>query len=64
MKLIRRAIEVAVKGGKDIDLWVDEGKIAARQCYAVNGFIQVGGVAVDYYGSGRNGIRMVWKCTS
>jgi ribosomal protein S18 acetylase RimI-like enzyme len=62
--LIRRVIEVAAKGGKDIDLWVDEARIPARQCYAVNGFIQAGDVVVDYYAAGRNGIRMVWKCTS
>jgi predicted GNAT family acetyltransferase len=63
-KLIHRVIEVAAKGGKGIDLWVDEARMAARQCYNVNGFVQVGDLVVDYYGPGRNGIRMVWKCTS
>jgi len=61
-KLVQRVCELAQKAGKDIDLWVDEGRLPARQCYAACGFVQVGEVVVDYYGPGRNGIRMVWSC--
>lgn len=61
-KLVQRVCKLAQKAGKCIDLWVDEGRLPARQCYATCGFMQVGDVVVDYYGPGRNGIRMVWSC--
>lgn len=61
-KLIQRVCEIAKKVGKDVDLWVDEGRVAARECYVSCGFGEVGDVVVDYYGPGRNGIRMVWHC--
>ena len=60
--LIERVCEVARKGGKDVDLWVDEGRVAARECYRKIGFEEAGGVVEDYYGPGRNGMRMVWNC--
>jgi ribosomal protein S18 acetylase RimI-like enzyme len=58
-KLVRTVCAIAEKGGKDIDLWVDEARVAARECYVASGFVQVGDVVVDYYGPGRNAIRMV-----
>lgn len=61
-KLIQRVCEVAQNAGKDVDLWVDQGRQPARQCYAAYGFVQADGVAYDYYGRGRHGIRMVWSC--
>lgn len=61
-KLVQRVFKLAQKAGKDIDLWVDEGRLPARQCYVACGFVQAGDVVVDYYGPGRNGIRMVWSC--
>ena len=63
-KLIRAVCVIAAKGGKDIDLWVDEARAPARECYVSSGFVQVGDVVVDYYGPGRNGLRMVWDCGS
>ena len=60
--LIGRVVEVARKRGKDIDLWVDEARIVARQCYTKLGFEEVGEVVTDYYGPGRNGIRMALSC--
>ena len=57
--LIHAVCDVAQKSGKDIDLWVDEARIVARECYAKIGFERAGEVVPDYYGSGRNGIRMV-----
>jgi ribosomal protein S18 acetylase RimI-like enzyme len=60
MGLIERVCEVARKAGKDVDLWVDEGRVPARECYAKCGFVGSETV-VDYYGPGRNGIRMVWS---
>lgn len=60
--LIERVCEVARKTGKDIDLWVDEARIGARKCYSKVGFEEVGQVVMDYYGPGRNGIRMVLNC--
>jgi ribosomal protein S18 acetylase RimI-like enzyme len=59
-RMIERVCEIATKGCKDIDLWVDEARIPARQCYSKHGFAQAGDTIVDYYGPGRNGIRMVW----
>ena len=61
-KLIQRVCGLAQKAGKDIDLWADEGRVAARQCYATCGFVQAGDVVIDYYGPRRNGIRMIWSC--
>ena len=57
--LVKRVCEVARKTGKDIDLWVDEERVAARECYAKVGFERAGEIVRDYYGPGRNGIRMV-----
>jgi ribosomal protein S18 acetylase RimI-like enzyme len=59
--LIEQICQVAKTVGKDIDLWVDEGRLPARECYIKCGFTQVGDVVVDYYAPGRNGIRMVWS---
>ena len=59
---VERVCEIASKVGKDIDLWVEEARIPARECYIKCGFAQVGDTVIDYYGPGRNGIRMVWKC--
>jgi len=59
-RMIERVCDVAQKGGKHIDLWVDEGRKPASLCYIKCGFTQVGEAVVDYYGPGRNGIRMVW----
>jgi ribosomal protein S18 acetylase RimI-like enzyme len=59
-KLIQRVCGLAHKTGKDIDLWVDEGRLPAIQCYVACGFEQAGDVVIDYYGPGRNGVRMVW----
>ena len=61
--LIERICQVAKKSGKDIDLWVDEARVAARECYTKAGFRIAGETVVDYYGPGRNGVRMVWTCT-
>ena len=61
--LVERVCQVARNTGKDIDLWVDEARIAARKCYTKLGFKDVGETVVDYYGPGRNGIRMVWTYT-
>jgi len=60
-RMITRVCVVAEKMGKEIDLWVDEARIPARGCYAACGFREVGPVVMDYYGPGRNGIRMVWS---
>jgi ribosomal protein S18 acetylase RimI-like enzyme len=60
--LIERVCDIAGKAGKDIDLWVNEARIPARECYVKCGFAQVGETVIDYYGPARNGIRMVWKC--
>jgi ribosomal protein S18 acetylase RimI-like enzyme len=60
-KLIRRVCEVAQMTGKSVDLWVDEGRIPAMMCYSSCGFEQVGDTVGDYYGPGRNGIRMMWS---
>jgi ribosomal protein S18 acetylase RimI-like enzyme len=60
-KLITRVCEVARNTQKEIDLWVDEARIPARLCYSVCGFEQAGDSVVDYYGPGRNGIRMLWS---
>jgi ribosomal protein S18 acetylase RimI-like enzyme len=60
--LIEKVCDIASKAGKDIDLWVDEARIPARECYIKCGFAHVGETVIDYYGPGRNGIRMVWKC--
>ena len=62
-KLIQRICGLAQKNGKDVDLWVDEGRLPARQCYVACGFMQAGDVVTDYYGPGRNGIRMIWTCS-
>ena len=59
--MIKYVCNVAQKTGKDIDLWVDERRWPARRCYLSCGFLEVDGVVVDYYGNGRNGIRMVWS---
>jgi len=61
-RMVRQVCEMAQKAGKDVDLWVDEERVPARQCYTACGFAQAGEVVVDYYGSGRNGIRMIWRC--
>lgn len=61
-KMIRQVCQVAQKAGKGIDLWVDEARLPARECYSICGFIQAGDVVVDYYGPGRNGLRMTWSC--
>ena len=61
-KLIQRVCGIAQKAGKDVDLWVDEGRVPARQCYVSCGFVQAGDVVIDYYGPGRNGVRMIWTC--
>jgi ribosomal protein S18 acetylase RimI-like enzyme len=58
--LVERVCDVARKAGKDVDLWVDEGRVPARECYTRCGFVERETV-VDYYGRGRNGIRMVWS---
>lgn len=60
-KLIQCVCDTAKKTGKDIDLWVDENRIGAIQCYTTCGFRQVADVVVDYYGPARNGIRMIWS---
>lgn len=60
--LIERVCDIASKAGKDIDLWVDEARMPARECYVKCRFTQVGDTVIDYYGPGRNGIRMVWNC--
>jgi ribosomal protein S18 acetylase RimI-like enzyme len=60
--LIERVCDIASKAGKDIDLWVDEARIPARECYIKCGYAQVGDTVIDYYGPRRNGIRMLWKC--
>lgn len=60
--MIRQVCEVAQKAGKGIDLWVDEARLPARECYNICGFIQAGDVVVDYYDPGRNGLRMTWSC--
>lgn len=62
-KLIQRVCGLAQKAGKDVDLWVDEGRLPAMQCYIACGFVQAGNVVTDYYGPGRNGLRMIWTCT-
>jgi len=59
--MIRQVCEIAQKAGKDIDLWVDEARVPARECYITCGFMQAGDVVVDYYGPGRNGLRMIWS---
>jgi ribosomal protein S18 acetylase RimI-like enzyme len=61
-RLIERVCDIARRAGKDIDLWVDEARIPAMECYIKCGFAHVGDTVLDYYGPGRNGIRMVWKC--
>ena len=61
-RMVRQVCEIAQKTGKDVDLWVDEARVPARQCYAACGFTQAGEVVVDYYGPGRNGLRMIWIC--
>ena len=63
-RMIELVCDMGEKGGKNIDLWVDEGRKPARQCYIKCGFTQIGDAVVDYYGPGRNGIRMVWTCES
>jgi len=60
-RMITRVCKVAEKVGKEIDLWVDEARIPGRECYVACGFREDGPVVVDYYGPGRNGIRMVWS---
>lgn len=60
-KLIKTVCEVAQRTGKEIDLWVDEARIPGRACYSTCGFEQAGDIVVDYYGTGRNGIRMLWS---
>lgn len=60
--LVECVCEEARKAGKNIDLWVDEKRVAAIQCYINCGFRQAGDTVVDYYGPGRNGLRMVWSC--
>jgi len=59
-RMIRQICEIARKAGKDIDLWVDEARIPARNCYTACGFVQVGDMVEEYYGPGRNGLRMIW----
>ena len=59
--LISRVCSVARKTGKDIDLWVDEDRIPARYCYSACGFQRAGASVKDYYGPGRNGMRLVWS---
>ena len=61
-KLIQRVCGLAQNAGKDVDLWVDEGRLPARQCYVACGFVQAGDVVIDYYSRGRNGVRMIWTC--
>ena len=58
-RMVRQVCEIAQRTGKEIDLWVDEVRIPARECYVACGFRQAGDVVVDYYGPGRNGIRMI-----
>jgi ribosomal protein S18 acetylase RimI-like enzyme len=60
-KLITRVCEVARHAGKEVDLWVDEDRRAARECYFRCGFVTRGEMVRDYYGPGRNALRMVWK---
>ena len=60
-RLVDHICQVARTSGKDIDLWVDEARVPARECYVKCGFMQIGDVVVDYYAPGRNGIRMVWS---
>jgi len=60
-KLIAAVCIIAHKTRKEIDLWVDEARLPARQCYVSCGFVQAGNVVVDYYGQSRNGIRMTWS---
>lgn len=62
-RLIQEVCALVQKGWKDIDLWVDEARLPARRCYAKCGFEQAGDVVLDYYGPGRNGLRMVWTST-
>jgi ribosomal protein S18 acetylase RimI-like enzyme len=62
-RLIQEVCALAQKAGKDVDLWVDEVRLPARGCYVNCGFVQAGDVVVDYYGPGRNGLRMVWTST-
>ena len=59
-QLIQRVCALAQKTGKDVDLWVDEGRFPARACYLACGFVKAGDVVADYYGPGRNGLRMIW----
>jgi len=59
-RMIEQVCDIAQKGGKNIDLWVDEARKPASQCYIKCGFSRVGEAVIDYYGPGRNGIRMVW----
>jgi ribosomal protein S18 acetylase RimI-like enzyme len=61
--LIQRVCGLAQKTGKDVDLWVDEGRLPARHCYITCGFMQAGNMITDYYGPGRNGLRMLWTCS-
>jgi len=60
--MVRQVCEMAQRAGKDVDLWVDEGRVPARQCYGACGFTQAGEVVVGYYGPKRNGLRMMWTC--
>lgn len=51
------------QGCERLQLWVDEGRQPARCLYESLGF-EISDVVDDYYGAGRNGIKMVLQLTT
>ncbi|TGZ76969.1 hypothetical protein EX30DRAFT_336059 [Ascodesmis nigricans] len=57
--MMLRVMEELRKGGADqVDLWVDLGREPARELYRACGFVERETVE-NYYGPGRNAVRMV-----
>ncbi|KKZ61448.1 hypothetical protein EMCG_03930 [[Emmonsia] crescens] len=56
--VIEQQLRQQERGCLAVQLWVDEKREAARRLYGSCGFMEVEGVE-DYYGPGRNGVRMV-----
>ncbi|KAI5809577.1 acyl-CoA N-acyltransferase [Peziza echinospora] len=59
--MVTKVLKELKKGGAgQVDLWVDEARVPARALYKNCGFVEKETV-LDYYGKGRNGIRMKFE---